>query len=111
MGLQPIDLQVMYTQSANVSKTAAGAQQAAQLSESMQHTKIIQDNLENINRVQQASDDKAQSQTVNEDGRGNSGGSGSEKRNPSENKNPEQNNTQFSNLKESYLGTIIDITR
>ena len=50
MAIQPIDLSVMYAQSANVSKMA-GNVQAAQLAESiMQQTTVVQQNLENSKR-------------------------------------------------------------
>ena len=51
MAIQPIDLSVMYAQSANVSKMA-GNVQAAQLAESItQQTTVVQQNLENSKRV------------------------------------------------------------
>lgn len=112
MGLQPIDLQVMYTQSANVSKMAAGQQQTAQLSESMQQTKIIQENMEKATRVQETSSEQSKSHNVNEDGRGGAAYSGGNKKKSGESESQEENPMpKFSNLKESYLGTIIDITR
>lgn len=111
MGIQPIDLQVMYSQSANVSKLA-GSQQAAQLSEAMQQTKTVQQNLENATKVHQTTDDKAKSTAVSGNGGGNSPQGGNRRKSDGtggEEQKEELN--PFNKLKESYLGTIIDITR
>ena len=67
MGIQPIDLQTMYTQLSNVSKTMAGAQQA-QLTEAMQQQGNIQRNMENAAKVQQTSNEKADTNSVNQNG-------------------------------------------
>ena len=111
MGIQPIDLQVMYSQSANVSKLA-GSQQAAQLSEAMQQTKTVQQNLENAEKVHQTTDDKAKSTAVNDKGGGNSPQGGNQRKSDTTGGEEQKEEINpFSKLKESYLGTIIDITR
>ena len=110
MGIQPIDLQTMYTQLSNVTKSMAGAQQA-QLTEAMQQQGNIQRSMENAAKVQQTSNEKADTNSVNQNGSNSSGAYG-------QNKNKKQNAAQEeeqeikprkSDL--SYLGTIIDITR
>ncbi len=68
MGIQPIDLQSMYSQISNVAKTVGGQQQAAQLSDAMQQQSVIQRNLENSKKVQQTSADQINSRNVSEDG-------------------------------------------
>ena len=111
MGIQPIDLQTMYTQLSNVSKTMAGAQQA-QLTEAMQQQGNIQRNMENAAKVQQTSNEKADTNSVNQNGSNASGAWGGKKQQKKEN---EESSEGFENrpLKSdrSYLGTIIDITR
>lgn len=110
MGLQPIDLQVMYQQSNNVAKMA-GSQQAAQLSQSMAQTKAAQDNIENAQKVQQASNDKSNSQSVTDRGGGNGSPYGGSSAQHKDDSSDEGTSKKYGNLKESYLGTIIDISR
>ncbi len=111
MGIQPIDLQTMYTQLSNVSKTMAGAQQA-QLTEAMQQQGNIQRNMENAAKVQQTSNEKADTNSVNQNGSNASGAWGGKKQQKKEN---EESSEDFENRPpksdRSYLGTIIDITR
>ena len=110
MGIQPIDLQTMYTQLSNVSKSMAGSQQA-QLTEAMQQQANIQRSMENASRVQQTSNEKANANSVNQNGSNSSGaygGKGRQKKNQEEDQNTEYRPPK-SDL--SYLGTIIDITR
>ncbi len=111
MGIQPIDLQTMYTQLSNVSKSMAGAQQA-QLTEAMQQQGNIQRSLENAAKVQQTSNEKADTNSINQNGSNAGAAYGQKKR---QNKNP-QNHDDNEEIRPpksdlSYLGTIIDITR
>ena len=112
MGIQPIDLQVMYQQSANVSKIA-GSAQAAQLSDSiMQQTTVARQNLENAAKVQSTNDDKARNPHIDDNSNGgNSGyGTGKRKNQASEDEESENEmNPAASDSKPSYLGSIIDI--
>ena len=75
MGIQPIDLQTMYTQLSNVSKSMSGAQQA-QLTEAMQQQSNIQRSMENAAKVQQTSNEKANSNSVNQNGSNSTGSYG-----------------------------------
>ena len=54
MGIQPIDLQTMYSQLSNVSKSLSGVQQA-QLTEAMQQQSNIQKGIENATKVHETS--------------------------------------------------------
>lgn len=111
MAIAPIDLQTMYTQLSNVSKTMAGAQQA-QLTEAMQQQGNIQRNMENAAKVQQTSNEKSDTNSVNQNGSNASGAWGGKKQQKKEN---EESSEGFENRPQksdrSYLGTIIDITR
>jgi len=110
MGIQPIDLQTMYTQLSNVTKSMSGLQQA-QLTEAMQQQSNIQRNLENNTKVQQTSNEKTNASSINQNGSNSSGAYGG--------KNQKGKNQNFEEKDEyrppkndsSYLGTIIDITR
>lgn len=112
MGIQPIDLQTMYTQLSNVSKSMAGAQQA-QLTEAMQQQSNIQRSMENAARVQQTSNEKADTNSVNQNGSNASGAYGGKKQqNKKQNQNPDDaEEYRPPKSDSSYLGTIIDITR
>ena len=111
MGIQPIDLQTMYTQLSNVSKTMSGAQQA-QLTEAMQQQGNIQRSMENAAKVQQTSNEKADTNSINQNGSNGSGAYG-QKKQDKKNQNTQEEAGEIRPPKSdlSYLGTIIDITR
>lgn len=112
MAIQPIDLQTMYSQLANVSQNVANQQSAAQMSQAVQLQNQKLQDLENSKKVQNASNDKSQSSTVNSEGH-----------NQEENHAPNQNKYQQeagkdiqpdNNVKvddSSPLGRIVDIIR
>ena len=113
MGIQPIDLQTMYTQLSNVSKAMSGSQQA-QLTEAMQQQGNIQRSMENAAKVQQTSNEKADTNSVNQNGSGagaysNQNRNGKKQNQKNDNYSDNENRPPKSDL--SYLGTIIDITR
>ena len=111
MSIQPIDLQTMYTQLSNVSKSMAGAQQA-QLTEAMQQQGNIQRSMENAARVQQTSNEKSDTNSVNQNGSNSSaayGGRKQQDKKKNSDEQPQEIRPPKSDL--SYLGTIIDITR
>ena len=113
MGIAPIDLQTMYTQASNVSKAMAGSQQA-QLTEAMQQQANIQRGLENASKVQQTSNEKSDTNSVNQNGSGAGGFYGGRRKSPQqEEKDKYQSDEPPRPPKSdsSYLGTIIDITR
>ena len=113
MGIQPIDLQTMYTQLSNVSKSMAGAQQA-QLTEAMQQQGNIQRSMENAARVQQTSNEKSDTNSVNQNGSNSSGaygGKNQKRKNSDEIEHDDTQEVRPPKSDRSYLGTIIDITR
>ncbi|MCR4741830.1 MAG: hypothetical protein K5866_03035 [Treponema sp.] len=67
MAIQPIDLQTMYQQQANISKIVNTQQQAA-LTEQMQQENNIQKNIEKNQSVQKTQTDKTEANKANEDG-------------------------------------------
>ena len=110
MGVQPIDLQNMYSQLSNVAKAVAGQQQAAQLSESMQQQNQIEKNMMEAQKIQQTNE-KSNTGNVNENGHHGSMSYSQQKKKRDE-ENQENTSHNATNSKESsYIGTIIDITR
>lgn len=111
MGIQPIDLQTMYTQLSNVSKTMSAAQQE-QLTEAMQQQGNIQRSIENAAKVQQTSNEKSDTNSVNQNGSNSSGAYGGKNQNAKQQKEDEDSQEIRPPKSDySYLGTIIDITR
>lgn len=117
MGIQPIDLQTMYSQLSNVSKSMAAGQQA-QLTESMQQEANIQRGLENASRVHETQTEKSDAAMVNKDGkngsdafaghRNNQRGEGADEAGAAGDR---ENDGPGKKSSSPYLGTIIDITR
>lgn len=110
MGIQPIDLQTMYSQLSNVSKSINAAQQV-QLTDAMQQQNNIQKTLENSKKVQQTSNEQAKANNINQNGSNSSSYFGNQKK---QNKQTEENESKSEYLPKSnspYIGTIIDITR
>jgi len=110
MGVQPIDLQNMYSQLSNVAKTVAGQQQAAQLSESMQQQNQIEKNMMEAQKIQQTNE-KSNTGNVNEDGHHGSMYYGQQKKKQEKEEENEISHNASNSKESSYIGTIIDITR
>ncbi len=112
MGIQPIDLQNMYSQMNNIARNVAGQQQSAQVSQSVQQKNQIQQNIEMSQRVQQASNDKGNTNNVNPEGhKGGSGTYQNPKKKQNGEKDPKTAFGGFSDTRPDYVGTIVDITR
>ncbi|MBQ5470435.1 MAG: hypothetical protein IIT58_00265 [Treponema sp.] len=109
MALNPIDLQTMYAQLNNVAKQAAN-QQGVQLAQSMHQVDVVRQNQEKAKKVQQ-SEDSSKSSNVNSNGHNKQDEKASSNSKKFEEKDAEQKESKNGNLKESYLGQHIDITR
>lgn len=109
MGLQPIDLQTMYSQISTVARQTAHQQQGVQLSEAMQQVNVVRQNQEKSEKVQQT-EEQEKSGIINQNGKNTSGRQEKEKKN-SDRTDLEPQNPEQSRLKEPYLGQHIDITR
>lgn len=108
MGIQPIDLQTMYTNMTNVSRNYSAQQLAAQSSKQFQDNTTIQQNLEKANQVNKAAENETKSSALNADGR-----SGSENQNQKTAKKEEEQQEEqpkVIEIRESYLGNHIDIS-
>ncbi len=109
MGIQPIDLQTMYSQLSNVSKSLSGMQQA-QLTEAMQQQSNIQKGIENATKVHETSNEKADANAVNQNG-SNSSFYGGQKKKKEEESQDNSEEVKPAKPHYSHLGNIIDITR
>lgn len=110
MGIQPIDLQIMYSQISNVSKIASQQQKGAELTNAMQHTREIQQASEQVSAVQKAASQESKTSVIKDEGK-------SSQQNLSGNFRKKQESEENSEkrkeveIRESYLGQHIDITR
>ena len=113
MGIQPIDLQTMYSQLSNISKTVAGAQQA-QLTEAMQQQSKIQKGMEKASTVQETSNEQSIADKINQNGSGNDSFANSS-RSKNNKKEENQEEDEMSDNKAGkgdlpYLGNLVDIS-
>ena len=109
MGIQPIDLQTMYSQLSNVSKAMSGAQQA-QLTEAMQQQSKIQKSMEKASTVQETSNEQSTADRISQNG-----SSGSDSFLQDKNKKKEKKQDEISENKAGkdnlpYLGNLVDIS-
>ena len=111
MAIQPIDLQTMYSQMANIAQNAAQAQDGGRLAEAMQQQNIVRQNLEEAERVSRPASDEseAQSRAVKNDGSSPSYGESEERGKGGEREKKEERRERA--VRESYIGQHIDITR
>ena len=72
MALQPIDLQTMYSQMANVAQRVSGETQGASLSQQNQQQGIVNQNLRQSQSVQRAAENQSEAGKIKKDGSGNS---------------------------------------
>ena len=111
MAIQPIDLQTMYSQMANIAQNAAQAQDGGKFAEAMQQQNIVRENLEEAERVSRPASDEseAQSRAVKNDGSSPSHGKSEEKGKGGEREKKHEGRERA--VRESYIGQHIDITR
>ena len=111
MAIQPIDLQTMYSQMANIAQNAAQAQDGGKFAEAMQQQNIVRENLEEAERVSRPASDEseAQSRAVKNDGSSPSHGESEEKGKGGEREKKHEGRERA--VRESYIGRHIDITR
>lgn len=109
MGLQPLDLQTMYSQLANVAKVASGAEHAVQAAQNAEQKNTVKQLEEQKHKVQEA-DKQSGTSSVNQNGHNNPAFSDKKNGKKDDNKQDEKNDSSY-RLKESYLGQHVDITR
>ena len=111
MAIQPIDLQTMYSQRANIAQNAAQAQDGGKFAEAMQQQNIVRENLEEAERVSRPASDEseAQSRAVKNNGSSPSHGEGEESGKGGEREKKHEGRERA--VRESYIGQHVDITR
>ena len=111
MAIQPIDLQTMYSQMANIAQNAAQAQDGGKFAEAMQQQHIVRENLEAAERVSRpvADESETESRAVKNDGSSPSHGE-AEKKGKDGKREKKQEGCECI-VRESYIGQHIDITR
>ena len=110
MAIQPIDLQTMYSQMANIAQNAAQAQDGGRFAEAMQQQNIVRQNLEEAERVSRPVSDEseAQSRAVKNDASSSHGEKEEKGKDGGREKKDEKREKA---VQESYIGQHIDITR
>ncbi len=109
MALQPIDLQTMYSQMANVAQRVSGETQGAALSQSLQQQGIINQELQQSQTVQRAAGNEAETGKIKSDSRGNSPNQsyGGKKKNPNSEVKDEKKEYE---IRDPLLGQRINVT-
>ena len=110
MAIQPIDLQTMYSQMANIAQNAAQAQDGGKFAEAMQQQNIVRENLEEAERVSRPASDEseAQSRAVKNDA---SSSHGEKEEKGKDGGREKKHEGRERAVRESYIGQHIDITR
>ena len=109
MSVAPIDLQTMYANMNNVARTVSHQQQGVQLAQQLQESKIIQQTAEKAAAVQKTADNEAKSTGINDEGHNSSSSYGGGKKDNQ--KEGEQQPQKTAEIRESYLGLLINIER
>lgn len=111
MALQPIDLQTMYSQMANVAQRVASEGQGASLAQSIQTQGIVNQNLQQSQSVQKTAANETQTGKIKADAKGSDGGApgGQKKKNDGQAEEPEEKREY--EIRDPALGVHINITR
>lgn len=111
MGIQPIDLQTMYSQMNNLAQNVAAGQNSVAAGQSAVQVQSAKQSLEKNSQVQKAADNEAQTMDIKKDGGNSSSGAwGSGKKKNGQEEEEEQKPAKNPYL-EPYLGKHIDIVR
>ncbi len=111
MAVQPIDLQVMYTQMDKLAQTVSKQQNGLQLANAMQENEIIQQTKEQAAAVQKAAQNEAEIKMRDNDQKSSNNGQtpNGKKRQKTDDKDSSET-PQQPEIRELYLGQHIDIT-
>lgn len=110
MGLQPIDLQTMYSQMANVAQRVASEGQGAALSQSIQTQGIVNQNLQQSQTVQKTAANEAQTGKIKADGKSSEGQAQGGKKKRQERQEEEPPKKEYE-ITDPALGVHVNITR
>jgi len=110
MAIQPIDLQVMFTQIDKVGKAQSGQQEGLTQQQAMKGIQLQQKLDENIRSVNEAQNTGEGPEKVNDRDRRNASGGGDKKDKKSDNPNDDENEQTPSIFADPLLGKKIDIS-
>lgn len=110
MALQPIDLQTMYSQMANVAQRVASEGQGASLSHSLQTQGIINQNLQQSQSVQKTASNETQAGKIKADEKGSDSGAQSGRKKKEERQEVPEKSKAYE-ITDPALGVHINITR
>lgn len=113
MAIQPIDLQTMYSQMTNVANRVAHEQNGGQLAQSINQQSVINQNAEKAQTVQKTASNDAKASIIRKDSKGNGGFYGAARQNGGarQDDSEEEQPKKKVEIRESFLGQHVDITR
>lgn len=109
MAIQPIDLQTMYSQMSNVANRVSHEQQSAQVAQGLQQQTALNQNEQTVKTVNKASPEEENAPNVKEDGHNETEQREAKKKKQQNQADPYTN--QKVEIREDYLGKIINIER
>lgn len=109
MAIQPIDLQTIYSQMSNVAKNVAHQQNGNQLTQAMQENVAVQQEQERLSQVHKTAENEANTRQVKDEGHQNN--SFQNQKNQKKSKEEEPEKKKLTEIRESFLGQNIDISR
>ncbi len=111
MALQPIDLQTMYSQMANVAQRVASEGQGAALSQSIQTQGIVNQNLQQSQSVQKTAANETQTGKIKADAKGAQEQAAGDKKKRQGGQEEETPQKKEYEITDPTLGVHINITR
>ncbi len=108
MALQPIDLQTMYSQMANVAQRVSGETQGALLSQQIQQQGIVNQNLRQSQSVQRTAENQSETGKIKKDGSGNSSGAATQDRKGARQESEESKKTEYE-IRDPLLGQRVNL--
>lgn len=109
MAIQPIDLQTIYSQMGNVAKNVAHQQNGNQLTQAMQENAAVQQKQEQLAQVHKTAENEAVASQIKDEAHQNN--SFQNQRNQKKNQEEELEKNKLTEIRESFLGQNIDISR
>jgi len=109
MAIQPIDLQTIYSQMSNVAKNVAHQQNGNQLTQAMQENVAVQQEQKRLSQVHKTAENEANACQVKDEDQQNN--SFQNQKNQKKNQEEETEKKKLTEIRESFLGQNIDISR
>jgi len=109
MAIQPIDLQTMFSQLANVGKAQAAMRDGQQIQESLHQAKVQQELEENVKSVNESQNMGEESGKIRDENRRGATGGGAKEKPESKAQDGQQNKKDT--IRDPALGRNVDISR